>query len=156
MTTNTLRRLGLLTLVSLAASVAQAAEDPLGRLFSSPRERALMDQGRQKFSKNSPVSKAPVEEQAEQAADQFTLDGYVRQSGGKITAWINQTPQHGQENPQGITLLKTGSQQSAVSMQLPSGKRLHLKAGQTFEVTRGKVTEVYQEAALPLPHESAK
>lgn len=149
--------LALLAVILQSTSMAYAAEEPLGRLFSSPRERATQDIGRQKFGKKIPdVSAITIAPAEEKMAEQITLDGYVRNSSGKFTAWINQTPQHGHENPQGITVLKPGRNQADISMQLPSGQKLKLKPGQTFEVTRGKVTEVYEEAATPVPRDPEK
>jgi hypothetical protein len=150
--------LSLATLISVFAGSAQG-EEPLGRLFSSPHERAALDQARQKFDKNGPVigtngtngtngaPGAPIEPRA---ADQITLDGYVRHSSGKLTAWINQTPQHDQEISQGIAVLKAGGRQT-VSMQLPSGRKLNLKPGQTFDAGRGKVSEIYENSTPAVP-----
>ncbi len=156
MARNILYTLFMLILVPLFAGGAQAAAEPLGRLFSSLSERAALDQARQKFVKNGSATSAPSTISAPiepPAADQITLDGYVRNSSGKLTAWINQTAQHDQEIAQGITLLKPGGKQT-VSMRLPSGTRLNLKPGQTFDATKGKVREVYDDSTPPMPSQS--
>lgn len=123
------------------------AAEPVGRLFSSTRERPVPDQLPQKIGKEKAPILAPA---LPEPVDQITLDGFVRNSSGKTTIWINQVPQHENETPQGIALLKSHGKQPTIAMQLPSGKKLNLKAGQTFDITKGKVSEVYEDSAAPL------
>lgn len=132
--------LALLSITYLSSVSAIAIEQPIGRLFSTPKERAALDQARQTNSKNKVETSTPAEEKL---GDQITLDGFVKKNNGKTTVWINQVPQHGQENPQGITILQSSRGAHAVSMQLPSGKSVDLRAGQTFDASNGKVTDVY-------------
>jgi hypothetical protein len=126
-------RLIFLLMIAFLSGHAASAE-LLGRLFFSPDERAMLDRMRQK-SGGSTVS----------ATDQITLNGLVRRSSGKTTAWINRLPQNENETPQGVALLRQGqtSKPSAVLL-LPSGKQVQLKAGQTFDATGGKIREGYQ------------
>lgn len=121
---------------------ATANEQPIGRLFSSQRDRATLDQARQTGNKNRIETNTPLKDQL---GDQITLDGFVRKNNGKTTVWINQVPQHGRENAQGITIVQSGHHTNVVSMQLPSGKSVDLKAGQTFDATNGRVSDVYSE-----------
>ena len=128
----------LLTTASLLGLAAPAGAEPLGRLFFSADERAMLDQQRQK---NGGFSTS---------TERITLNGIVRRSSGKTTAWINQLPQHENETPQGVAVNPT-SKPSAVLL-LPSGKKVNLKAGQTFDAAKGKVREGYEDAtALPPP-----
>ncbi|GAO35891.1 hypothetical protein SCT_1287 [Sulfuricella sp. T08] len=117
---------------------APAESYKIGRLFFSPDERAMLDQLRQKRG-GSTFS----------ATEQITLNGIVRRSSGKTTAWINQLPQNENENPQGVTVLKTSPKTSVTPLLLPSGKKVNLKAGQTLDITKGKVREGYEEAVSP-------
>jgi hypothetical protein len=39
---------------------------------------------------------------------------------------------------------------------LPSGKKVDLKAGQTFDAARGKVREGYEDAARTTPQEATR
>lgn len=130
-----------------------ASEPPIGRLFTSPRERATLDQERQAGKRSRIDTNTPA---TDQLGDQVTLDGFVQKNNGKTTVWINRVPQHGQENPQGITIVQSGHHSTVVSMQLPSGKNVSLKAGQKFDATNGKVTDVYDGLAKPGTKESAK
>ena len=136
----------LLPQVSAGADVA-----PVGRLFSTPAERAVLDRLRQNIKPDSALSEqadaAVPTTPAEPVREQFTLDGFVRRSSGKNTTWINQIPQTEGEISHGIRVRQQLSRAPAVSILLPSGKRLKLKAGQTFDGVTGKVSEVYE--AIP-------
>ena len=117
----------------------------IGRLFFSPDERAMLDRLRQK-SGGSTVS----------ATEEITLNGIVRRSSGKTTAWINQLPQHENETPQGITVRQGPASKPSTLLLLPSGRQVNLKAGQTFDATKGKVRESYEGATGSTPQETAK
>jgi hypothetical protein len=143
----------LMISMSLSSLSATASEPPIGRLFTSQRERASLDQDRQAGSKSRSDSRT---QSTDQVGDQVTLDGFVRKNNGKTTVWINQVPQHGRENPQGITIVQSDHHSTVVSMQLPSGKNVNLKAGQKFDATNGKVTDVYSDLAKPGSKESTK
>lgn len=140
----------LLMIAFLPGHAFCAGAEPLGRLFFSPDERAMLDRQRNKTSADSPPNQVTQ-------TDQITLNGIVRRSSGKTTAWINQLPQNENETPQGVVVLQRGqaSKPSAVLL-LPSGKRIKLKAGQTFDATKGKVREGYEDATAPSPPEAAK
>jgi hypothetical protein len=140
------RLLFLLTLVLLP--MLDAGAQPMGRLFLSPNERALLDQLRYKNGMDAaPAATTPA---ADNPTDEITLNGFVKRSNGKTTTWINRLPQHEYETPQGITVLDT-SKPSAVSLQLRSGKKIDLKAGQTFDNVKGAVREAYETPAPPPP-----
>jgi hypothetical protein len=132
----------LLAMALHSLQTAAMEQDQIGRLFTTPRERAALDQARQSNSKTVAEANSPVEEKL---GDQITLDGFVRKNNGKTTVWVNQVPQTGHENAQGITIIQSGHSPSAISMQLPSGKSIRLKAGQTFDTTNGKVMDVYDD-----------
>ncbi|HEY8100792.1 MAG TPA: hypothetical protein VIF82_08545 [Burkholderiaceae bacterium] len=133
----------LLVVSSMYFAQAIAAEQPIGRLFSTPKERAELDKARQSNSKNRIESSTPI---TNQIGDQIMLDGFVKKNNGKTTVWVNQVPQHGHENPQGITIVQSDRNPSTVSIQLPSGKSVYLKAGQTFNASSGKIIDVYDDA----------
>ncbi len=127
------RLIFLLMIAFLPGHAVCAGAEPLGRLFFSPDERAMLDRMRQKNSGS-----------AASAAAQITLNGIVRRSSGKTTAWINQVPQNENETPQGIAVQQGKTSKPSALLLLPSGKQVQLKAGQTFDTTRGKIREGYQ------------
>lgn len=136
------RLLFLLTTAILLGLAASASAEQIGRLFFSPDERAMLEQQRQKGGV------------AHTAAKRITLTGLVKRSSGKTTIWINQIPQNENESPQGIAIAGKASAPQAVPLLLPSGKRVEIKAGQTYDTASGKVREGYEGAQLP--EEAAK
>lgn len=139
----------LLTSVFLLGLAPLTGAEPLGRLFFSPDERAMLDQQRNKTGGDSPPTQAAQTEQV-------TLNGIVRRSSGKTTAWINQLPQHENETPQGVAVQQEKTSKPSAVLLLPSGKKVNLKAGQTFDTAKGKVREGYEDATAPSPPEAAK
>jgi hypothetical protein len=126
---------------------AEAATEShkIGRLFFSPDERAMLDRTRQK-SGGSAVS----------SSEQITLNGIVRRSSGKTTAWINQVPQHENEAPQGVAVQQGRTSKPSALLLLPSGKKIDLKAGQTFDTAKGKVREGYEDATTVQPQKTTE
>ncbi len=138
----------LLTAFFLLSHTACAGAEPIGRLFFSPAERAKFDQMRNTNTLDyTQIGQTPSE--------QVTLNGIVRRSGGKTTAWVNQMPQRENEM-QPVTVLKSTAKSPVVPLQLPSGKQIRLKPGQTFDTTKGQVREGYEDTAAPLPAEALK
>jgi len=122
-----------------------ADSNKIGRLFFSPDERAMLDRMRQK-SGGSTV----------RATEQITLNGLVRRSSGKTTAWINQLPQNENETPQGVAVQQGKPAKPSALLLLPSGKQVQLKAGQTFDATKGKVREGYEDATAVQPQKTTE
>ncbi len=58
--------------------------EPLGRLFFTPEQRALLDQQR---LRNQPAAPGNAPDAAA-----YSLDGRVHRSSGRDTTWINGTP----------------------------------------------------------------
>jgi hypothetical protein len=124
---------------------APAESHKIGRLFFSPDERAMLDRTRQK-SGGSTVS----------SSEQITLNGIVRRSSGKTTAWINQVPQHDNEASQGVAVQQGRTSKPSALLLLPSGKKINLKAGQTFDTAKGKVHEGYEDATTVQPQKATE
>ena len=129
-------RLFLILTFALLPAFASGA-DSFGRLFNTPEERAALDRLREN---NGVADKAP-------AVEQIELNGVVKRSGGKFTAWINQKAQNENQNPQGILVLGKTLDPSSAALLLSSGKKVELKAGQTYDTVSGKVEDVTGQAA---------
>ena len=140
------RYLFALTALMVPCLSAGADAPAIGRLFSTPAERAGLDRLRQLGEQTLPPDDQPVTVIAppEPAREQYTLDGFVRRSSGKSTIWINRVPRSEHEISQGILVRQQLSKPPAVSILLPSGQRLNLKPGQTFDNASGRVSEVYE------------
>ena len=138
----------------LLSTTTDSRADTLGRLFYTPAERANFDRMRQKGIDDTPQSVEPVAivtDEPKLELDQVTVNGFVKRSNGKDTTWLNRLPHHESSNPQGILVLKRTGKASAVSVQLPSGKQVTLKAGQIFDVGAGTVREGYEAAPKQEP-----
>jgi hypothetical protein len=138
--------LSLLAILLLPGVGSAAGAEPIGRLFSTPAERAAIDKMRQLGQKaDAPIEPKPEVAPPEPEHEQITLDGFVRRSGGKSTMWVNGKPQQSGEISQGITVMQRPAKAPRISLLLRSGKRLDLKAGQTFDIGTDKLIEVYEE-----------
>lgn len=147
--------LSCLTCVVLAlVSSAHAQEVKLGRLFSNPSERSSLDKLRlqNKLGENAPTEQiaAPTETNAPAAVPPtqvLTHNGFVKRSNGTETTWINQVPSDKQKASANIRVKQQLSKVPVVTVTLPSGKRQELKVGQSFDISTGKVREVYEVPA---------
>lgn len=143
----------ILSFIFLTNTCMAAEVVPIGRLFSTPAQRANLDLLRQSTKRGEAIKLAseqiapevPVVPE-EPVHEQFSLDGFVRRSSGKGTTWINQVPQNEGAVSQNILVRQQLSKAPAVSILLPSGKRMNLKVGQTFDAVSGRVLEVYESA----------
>ena len=143
--------------VIIFASLAQAQEAKLGRLFSNPTERSNLDKLRlqNKLGENAPAeateaitlpleTNMPVTTPPTQV---LTHNGFVKRSNGTETTWINQEPSDKQKTRANIRVKQQLSKVPVVTVTLPSGKRQELKVGQSFDISTGKVREVYEVPA---------
>ncbi|MEM7540804.1 MAG: hypothetical protein AAF384_04365 [Pseudomonadota bacterium] len=90
--------LGTVFMLLLGATSTVGAQD-MDRLFLNPRERAMLDQMRNRKPEQPTAEEAPDEfaqmefpdEEQEPAVtlDPLTINGYVSRSGGPTTFWIN-------------------------------------------------------------------
>ena len=71
-----------LLIVAASGSQAQVQQEPLGRLFFTPEQRAVLERQKQ----HNQNSSALVDDGAP-----LTLNGRVTRSSGRNTAWINGT-----------------------------------------------------------------
>ncbi|WGG52668.1 hypothetical protein [Rugamonas sp. DEMB1] len=139
---------GLPALLLAAAVAAPAMAQPLGRLFSSPLERAQLDARRDGATSPEPPAAAATEPAPGAAggaapsapAQQLVLNGLVRRSNGKSTVWLNEAAQNDERND----LARAGAGATALTVRLPSGKRVLLRAGQRYDTGDGRVKEVHE------------
>ena len=135
---------------STNAATTITANKPLGRLFSTPAERARLDRLRQQNKLNeinTEHTASTIAAPEESVRESLTIDGFVRRSSGKNTTWINQIPQTEQRSTQSIKVKQRLAHEPSVTVSLPTGQRLILKAGQTFDRNTEKIREVYEAAA---------
>lgn len=114
-----------IVVAAAALSIGQyvhAADETLGRLFYTPQERAEID-------------RRPVAREEAAATTQMVVNGRIRRSDGKTTAWIN-----GEITPEATTA--THSAPSA-----PHGTRA-LKVGESLDLGSGTVSSPLEGGSL--------
>lgn len=107
--------------VGLALTAASAgAQQPLGRLFFTPEQRATLES----------LRLAPAT--ATTATDRIKVDGMIQRSGGPTTVWINGVPQTAA--PGAVAPSARGGA-PAVEVAVPArDERVRLKVGQSVEL----------------------
>lgn len=129
------------------SSYVQAADAGMGRLFSTPSERAGLDHLRQTKREIVPQQITDTPTQALQPATLPTaveVQGYVKRSDGKKgTVWVNRQALQEGTKSEAVTVGRLPVQQNRVPIQInATGKTLSLKAGQTYDPETNRVREI--------------
>lgn len=146
----------------LVAMLPAMAADDLGRLFTTPAERAQLDEARR--GAPMPVA-APVivsrdagtDGTDQDAASTLTLRGVVERSGGRSTAWVNDTNTYqGDVGAVHRQVQRTAIAGGAVTVALPDGNApVQMKVGQTLDTQRAQIrdlgTDPVPESDVPAP-----
>lgn len=130
----------------------EAHAQRLGRLFSTPEERALLDELRRERNIVAPDPQAVVTAVPDvPAVEQVTIDGVVLRSSGADSAWINgRQVSGGARTREGVRVDTSTSRGGRVKITLPSGAdTIDLKPGQRIDVNSGVVVEAYERASDP-------
>lgn len=124
------------------------AQDGLGRLFTTPAERANLDYLRSMTKdvsikeKQDSVSAPPaemVEETVAQPSAPISMQGFVKRSDGKKgTVWINHHAvlESSRENDMQIGKLQNGTHLLSIRIK---EKNINLKAGQVYDVEANRI-----------------
>ena len=137
----------LLVIVLLILPQTIFADESLGRLFSTPSERAALDQVRK--IKREIVPQVVEEPDDAEAApyvepNSVTVQGYVKRSDGKsATVWVNDQAMQENSSNQDVTVGSLSNQTNRVPIKLKAnGKHLSLKAGQMYDPETNRVREM--------------
>jgi hypothetical protein len=136
-------------LPAAAAAPLEPPAGPVGRLFSTPAQRAELDVKRNNGTLGKPDTPPAPVEQAPQAPPEppapLVLNGIVSRSGGKSTVWVNDEPQNGTPlaGAAGSQAQGRGAPAS-LSLRTQSGKAVRLKPGQRYDAAEDKVRDAYQ------------
>jgi hypothetical protein len=130
------------TLLSSLLLVPVAGADEIGgRLFFTPEQRALLDRARQQNVR--------IDVSADNSTEVFTLNGIVRRSDGRSTAWVNGKPLVEDPQDHGFKVLAR-EKSGAYTLKLPYAEQaLRLKVGQSEDATTGEIRESYRRAQKP-------
>ena len=149
--TNRIHPAGRTVLYSLLLWVMPAQGAELGRLFTTPQERAMLEKSRHrptpqvekqpKSSKKKPRS--PVEAIK---TPRVTVNGVVTRTDGTSTVWVNgMNSLDGDLDAQHIYVDPTSTRGEKVTIRLPNSPlELRLKPGETYEPSASTVIDGYQ------------
>ena len=143
-----MKRWPILFMLCVLSGAVMAADD-LGRLFTTPAERASLDNLRNvsKIPTIDPVAPESSEKMEETATvappPLVSVQGYVKRSDGKEgTVWVNHQPMQESSGNNDVQVGKLRQNGNSVSLKLPAtGKSLELKAGQVYDSETGQVKE---------------
>ena len=122
-----------LMLCCAVAAIAQAQPPQLGRLFSSPEERAQLDASRSGTPPAGAAQAAPAPPPPPSPGPPMELNGVVQRSSGRSTVWLNQAPQQEPHNQV--------SGPGQLTLRLSNGQVVVLKPGQQYDPASGSVME---------------
>lgn len=133
----------LLILLWLLPAIA-SADDTLGRLFTTPAERASLNAQRQLRKIQEPDATKAEEKAVTEAPSAVSVQGYVKRSDGKNgTVWVNQTPMQENSGTNEVQVGKLRSNGNQVELKLPAnGKSLNLKVGQVYMPETDSISEI--------------
>jgi hypothetical protein len=121
-----------LLLMALSSSGAVFADEPLGRLFLTPEQRANLDARRKARVPDKPAAPAVV-------SPTTRLDGFVARSDGRSTVWVNGEALPGGPQPDSPSVAEGGSVLVPVG---EAGVRARLKPGEVLDRGTGEVRDV--------------
>lgn len=148
------RQIGWLLPAVLAAS-AVTANDQIGRLFSTPADRAKLDRLRsgQVYQKVLGETDESRSESDLHLAEPVYLNGLVRRSDGRTTVWVNgqRLDQRGGNGE--LTLRSRVDRQNRVKLHLKKERRtVQLKPGQAWDPAVKQIIKRYRiEKKRPEP-----
>lgn len=128
------RRLCLL-LLSIATLAQAQHPAPLGRLFSTPGQRAELDARRSAAGQPAPPLAAPPVPAPAPLPPPVELNGLVQRSSGRSTVWLNQQAQQEPYNR------LPAEQAGTLRLQLSNGQSVLLRPGQRYDPLRRQVIE---------------
>ncbi len=143
-------------LLSTLFIVPCAGAQEIGRLFTTPEARAGLD----KMRRAGPKAAAAAQEQAQAQAEApveatpvvvpvegdriVVIDGVVSRNGTNArTVWIDAVARNQYDRGQhSVAVVPGDAGFGSVVVQLPSGKQVRLKAGQSVDAVSGRVRDV--------------
>lgn len=117
-----------------AAREQASAQNQAAAMAQQQQQPPQMQQMQQMQQMPTPGSAADTPPPSEQ----LTMNGVLRSSNGRSTVWLNNQPQRGAANK----FINRDSK--AVTVTLPSGRRIVLQPGQRYDLADGRVKDVSQ------------
>lgn len=137
---------------ALAAAAAAVQARELGRLFTTPAQRAALDQARRDYDPQEAA--AAKQAAAGPVVREVTVNGLVLRSSGHNAAWLNGEVMLGDRiTAEGVRVETESSGGGSVHIVIPGAAgSVRLRPGQKIEVTEGRVLDAWQRAAGRPPH----
>lgn len=122
--------LAVCLVASLLAAAAPVRGEELGRLFLSPERRAVLERQRQLNIRQAEVKEVEV-------GTTLNVNGIVRRSSGRTTAWINNVPQ---EEGGGVRIEVDRADPARALVLAGEETALRVKVGETVNRSTGETT----------------
>jgi hypothetical protein len=151
--TNRIHPAGRTFLYGLLLWVMAAQSAELGRLFTTPQERAMLEKSRhrptpQVEKQPKRIEKEPRGSAVEEikAPPRITINGVVSRTDGTSTVWVNgMNSLEDDLDAQHIYVDPTSTRGEKVTIRLPNSPlELRLKPGETYEPSASTVIDGYQ------------
>ena len=150
-----MRSIPIFLLLYAGLLCAPVSADPLGRLFTTPEQRQLIDEERARLGQTVDVEVPEISlevDDSEEAAPQaarfpITLRGLVRRSSGTNTAWINDGNTNEINPATDFVRVTPGAIDSkGVQVKVPTRPApVDLKVGQTYQPDLEQVIDIAGE-----------
>lgn len=138
------RLIGWLLPALLAVSTVMA-DDGVGRLFSTPADRAELDRLRSELEPLKTSLEADVSDSLLLPSQPLFLNGLIQRSDGRTTVWVNGERLDQQGGVDELTLRSRADQNSRVKLRLHKEPRnIALKPGQAWDPVNQQVIERYR------------
>jgi hypothetical protein len=138
-----MRRVYLVALAWFVAPPGWPADEPLGRLFFSPAQRAQLEEARRRNIRAEELASQAASKPKPPRARHVTVNGLIMRSDGASMIWVNGKPVESQ-TVEGLRVSPTASRESVVLRDAEKGRALRLKVGQRANLLTGAVEENYE------------
>jgi len=130
------------------ALASRGDEPPLGRLFLTPQQRAVLDNARRNRVRAAAVAAAADKKPKPPPVQDVTINGVVKRSDGEAVIWVNGRPTDGETEDGMHVVASPGADSSIVVREPQKGRKVRLKVGQRVDLTTGRVQENYEARRL--------
>lgn len=137
-----------LVLVGFTLVGVELRAQELGRLFTTPEERRMLEALRREPPEETlaPVAEPAPREPEQMAVPEITINGVVYRSRGNNTVWVNGVNSFdGDLGSQQVNAHTRGLPRPSVAVQVPQAQPgVLLKPGQSLDTAARRVTDLYQ------------
>lgn len=139
----------------LLVCTAVTADDDIGRLFSTPTDRAELDMLRGGYGSDEKVDVETQQPALQPVSDPLYLNGLIQRSDGRTTVWVNGQRLDQQGGDEMLTLRSRADSQNRVKLLLKDEQRdIRLKPGQAWDPASKQIIERYRvEKRRPQPEQ---